>query len=216
MCAQPEAIKRQLYTARDAWFTEVYLRLVTSTQPDDDGQVGEMPETLLEISQNFDLLMDWLSAFHILKPITDSAHVELTVSRLKQARAEVNEDVLCTESVHACNCRDAVHYSWCSHAMAYCLMTKIIKRYPRHIDPTPTASGRKRGRIAGAKPGGARHKGAAGLGAKRKPRKGRGRGGGSSSGPGSRGRGRGRAKRRDHQSESEDEEDLSNGEDEEE
>jgi hypothetical protein len=183
-------IKHQLFFADNAWFTHVYVPLVSSVQPDAEGHAGQMPEGLLEISQDFDKLMDWLSAFHILKPITESGQVELVKRRLKQARAVVNDDIFCTESVHACNCSDAVHYSWCSHAMAYCLLKKIIKGYPRHIDPTPTASRNKRGRMAAAKPGGALHKGAGGLGAKKRKRssKARGEGRGRIAG---RGRGRG-------------------------
>jgi hypothetical protein len=158
--AQASAIKAQLYSAPDAWFTHVYVPLVQVFQPDQYGNVpADVPEHLAQIADDFDQLMDWLAAFHIMKPIIDKSEVRLAVNRLRQAGADVDLGLVDTGAahIHACNCRDAVHFAWCSHAMAHCLLKKIIRKYPPHIDPTPTASGpgNKHGCIAQATPGSA-------------------------------------------------------------
>jgi len=90
---------------------------------------------------------------------------------------EVNMEKLQNNPICMCNCHDAAQNAWCDHMMAHCLAKKIIPRYPRHIDPTPTAKGNEGGCHRHTQPGHALDcKDTARVGGVRGSGRGRGRG----------------------------------------
>jgi hypothetical protein len=166
LAAQVADMAPTLYAGAQSWFTGVIKPILVA------GEGGEaMPAATASITADFDQCMDWLDAMHYLAPIDDDSAGILMLRRLHTAGADIDGTKITPDTpLRACTCRNYVHYAWCQHVMAYCLLKKIIKGWPARINPTPTASGRKRGRIANSKKGGALGKGADGLGARGRKR----------------------------------------------
>ena len=113
-----------------------------------------------DLTENFDIAINWCKSFHLLEKLTDNLAVPRLVNRLTRSGVTVDKDLLnegrksglISQCFVCCNCNVYMHYAWCEHAASHAYKNKIITSYPRDLDPTKTGD-KKRGRPAGAVPG---------------------------------------------------------------
>lgn len=110
----------------------------------------------------FDHIRKLTSIFCCLRPIDVSSHRN-AVSTLCEILSSNGYGVIPVESIAAkkskglvsCDCTNYLHYAWCYHACSIAMSRGIITSYPKNMDPRPCFAGKKRGRPAMARKGGA-------------------------------------------------------------
>jgi hypothetical protein len=107
-----------------------------------------------EIIGDFDTLIDWTTAFHILRPVTDARARACYVGRLRASGYTVNEEAIGvaipgnrTRELFVCNCGTAIHYCLCKHSVTRARIDGIITALPAQFNtakrvPGPAKSGR--------------------------------------------------------------------------
>ena len=116
----------------------------------------------------FDKMSDWLSAFHVMRPVDladprtgfavrhllkmldDHGYCPIDCTELKEREPD--------DGLLICDCPKYLHYGWCEHTCSFAFHRGIITKYPQNMDPTPLIEGRKKKRAGAprkAKGGGA-------------------------------------------------------------
>ena len=123
----------------------------------------------MEYEFDFDLLMDYTTAFHTLTPITDVIYTRRLMERLtasgctlniRHIRTSPTDDSLDASKLASrgfahCNCGCYLHYSWCTHACVHAMVvTKVLTKVPAVYDPVRLAA-RAPGRNSNSIRGGA-------------------------------------------------------------
>lgn len=110
-----------MYTADTSW-SKTFILVVTGT----DWENAEVKQILADYYN----LIDWLQAFRVLKPISDTGVSSCFVARLKESEYEPSDDLLATKHLYACNCETFIHYALCKHCVAKGLLDGVIKKVP--------------------------------------------------------------------------------------
>lgn len=106
--AQAGPLRYALYTADTSW-SKTFVSVVTGLESD----VAEVKQILAD----FDNLLEWLQAFRVLKPMSDTGVSSCFVARLKKSEYELDDDLLATKHLYACNCETFVYYELCAQAL---------------------------------------------------------------------------------------------------
>ena len=93
---------------------------------------------------NFELYIDFATAFHTLTPITNVIFVERLIDRLCADQMVLNVDSICTSGVVdgaklrdpkcngfvSCNCPTYLKDLWCEHVLMYALVKGVVVNVP--------------------------------------------------------------------------------------
>ena len=117
--------------------------------------LGKDPaQYMKDVDWDFDEVLHWSRAFHILIPIIDGTYITMLVKRLKGDGDSIRGATLADgagfgeKKFYHCTCSDYLHYAWCVHVCCKAFQDKLILRYPKNLDPTVILS-KKKGRRAG-------------------------------------------------------------------
>jgi hypothetical protein len=89
------------------------------------------------VERGFSDLMQWLNAFHVLKPMTDEKAVESQLDFLVLGDAVVEDREEAAAYLYSCTCESYLHYAFCRHT-CYILIESATVGYPATMSPSPS------------------------------------------------------------------------------
>ena len=127
----------------DSWL-HTYRELSVATLLDN----GMLPDHL---EMEFDVLTDFLTAFHTLKPISDKIYVTNLINRLRESKMGLNLNKICSSQdppnhtfelddtkmrkfgFCSCNCGTYLHKMWCLHVTVDAMLKGLITTIPPNV-----------------------------------------------------------------------------------